>query len=283
MIKVLKAGFYASIQDKGRQGFASVGVPVSGVMDTYAADLANSILDNSLESAVLEITFGGTQLQFLTDTFICISGGDFTPKINQKSILMNARIQVSKNDILSFGKINFGVRCYLAVKEGFKTDKILESRSFYQNITNSSVIQKNEILPINKIKNHLKSTNTSIKVLKHHYNTQEINCFKGPEFDLLNKDQKEQLIDKLFTISNDNNRMGYRLNETIQNNLSSILTTAVLPGTVQLTPSGKIIVLMRDCQVTGGYPRILQLTEKAINILSQKTTNNSLKFSIISI
>lgn len=283
MIKVLKAGFYASIQDKGRQGFASVGVPVSGVMDTYAADLANSILDNSLESAVLEITFGGTQLQFLTDTFICISGGDFTPKINKKSILMNARIQVSKNDILSFGKINFGVRCYLAVKEGFTTDKILESRSFYQNITNSSVIQKNDILPINRIKNHLKSTNTSIKVLKSHFITKKITCFKGPEYDLLNQHQKKQLLNQLFTISNDNNRMGYRLNEKIENNLLSILTAAVLPGTVQLTPSGKIIVLMKDCQVTGGYPRVLQLSETSISILSQKTTRDNLQFVLNSI
>jgi allophanate hydrolase subunit 2 len=77
--------------------------------------------------------------------------------------------------------------------------------------------------------------------------------------------------------------MGYRLNETIKNDLSSILTSAVLPGTVQLTPSGKVIVLMRDCQVTGGYPRILQLTEKAINQLSQKTTNNEFRFVLKSL
>ncbi|WP_405608084.1 biotin-dependent carboxyltransferase family protein [Polaribacter sp. Asnod1-A03] len=283
MIKVLKAGFYASIQDKGRVGYANVGVPVSGVMDSYAANLSNSILDNSLEAAVLEITFGGTQLEFLTDTFICISGGDFLPKINQKSILMNARIKVSKNDILSFGKINFGVRCYLAVKGGFKTDTRLESRSFYQNITEDHIIRKNEILPINKIENQLKSTNTSIKVLKSHFETKEIKCFKGPEYDLLEDHQKEQLASQLFTISNDNNRMGYRLNETIENNLPSILTSAVLPGTVQLTPSGKIIVLMKDCQVTGGYPRVLQLLEREIGMLSQKTTHNRLKFMLISI
>jgi allophanate hydrolase subunit 2 len=196
---------------------------------------------------------------------------------------MNSRIRVSKNDILSFGKINFGVRCYLSVKDGFKTKNVLKSNSFYQNITEDYIIRKNEILLIDKVENRLKSTNTSIKVLKSHFETKEIKCFKGPEYDLLEDHQKEQLINQLFTISNDNNRMGYRLNETIQNNLSSILTSAVLPGTVQLTPSGKLIVLMKDCQVTGGYPRVLQLTEKAIAILSQKTTHNRLKFILISI
>ena len=89
MIKVLKAGFYATIQDRGRFGFAEIGVPTSGVMDSYSANIANSILDNSLDAAVLEITFGGTQLEFLTDSFISISGADFNPTINQKQIKLN--------------------------------------------------------------------------------------------------------------------------------------------------------------------------------------------------
>lgn len=70
------------------------------------------------------------------------------------------------------------------------------------------------------------------------------------------------------------------LREKVENNLPSILSSGVLPGTVQLTPSGELIILMRDCQVTGGYPRILQLTEEAINRLAQKTTNDLVNFRI---
>lgn len=280
MIKVLKAGFFSTIQDKGREGFASIGVPVSGVMDLYSADLANSILNNGLESAVLEITFGGCKLEFLTETIICISGGDFSPKINDKLIQQNSRIQVNKNDVLSFGKINFGVRSYLAVKDGFLTNKVLKSRSFYQNITNHFLIKRDDILPISTFKNYLEVSSSSIKRLASHFESQEIICYKGPEFELLNEVQKNQLKNQIFTISNDNNRMGFRLNETIENELKSILTSAVLPGTVQLTPSGKLIVLMRDCQVTGGYPRILQLTGCTINKLAQKTTNAVFKFKL---
>ncbi|ARV07459.1 allophanate hydrolase [Polaribacter sp. SA4-10] len=280
MIKVLKAGFYASIQDKGRVGFASIGVPVSGVMDGYSANIANSILGNSLEDALLEITFGGTQLQFLSDTFICLSGGDFSPKLNNNSIQLNARIKITKNDVLSFGKINFGVRTYVAVFGGFQTEKILGSRSFYKNITTNSVIEKHIVLPINKTEEHFDATNSSMKILKSHFETNDIECYKGPEFNLLNEKQKKLLFEQLFMISNDNNRMGYRLSEIINNELQSILTSAVLPGTVQITTSGKLIVLMRDCQVTGGYPRVLQLTEKGINKLSQKSTNDKFRFVI---
>jgi allophanate hydrolase subunit 2 len=217
MIKVLKAGFYSSIQDKGRVGFTSIGVPVSGVMDTYSSNIANSILNNSLEDAVLEITFGGTKLQFLFDTFICISGGDFSSKINGKLISNNYRIKVLKNDVLSFGKINFGVRSYLAIKGGFVTNQVLKSRSFYKNITESIVLKKNDLLPITAIKEDFESTNTSLKVLKSHFDSRVIECFKGPEFDLLNEKQQQLLLNSDFTISNDNNRIGSRDNEIPQN------------------------------------------------------------------
>jgi biotin-dependent carboxylase-like uncharacterized protein len=280
MIKVLKAGFYASIQDRGRVGFASKGVPVSGVMDEYSSIMANSILDNDDNDAVLEITFGGCELQFLTATIICVSGADFSASINNKLIILNSRIQVQKNDILSFGKINYGVRTYLAVKGGFTSDVILNSRSFYPLITNDFIIRKNDVLPITAFKTDLESSHTSVKIVKSHFDSKEINCFKGPEFELLNIQQQKKIVDELFTISNDNNRMGYRLTECIQNSLPSILTSAVLPGTVQLTPSGKLIILMKDCQVTGGYPRILQLTENALHKLAQKTTNQLLFFRL---
>ena len=278
MIRVLKAGFYSSIQDRGRIGFASNGVPISGVMDSFSADLANSILNNSLKDALLEITFGGCKLEFLSTTFISISGGDFSAKINDKLIPLNSRIKIFKNDVLSFGKINFGARCYLAVKGGFLTEKILESRSFYQDITNNALVKKNDVLPISTFKNDLEMSNSTIKILESHFTSEVINCYKGPEFELLNKHQKEQLQNQKFTISNDNNRMGTRLNEVVENNFPSILTSSVLPGTVQLTPSGKLIILMRDCQVTGGYPRILQLTEESINRISQKTLKKSILF-----
>lgn len=278
MIKVLKAGFYSTIQDKGRQGSASIGVPVSGAMDTYAADIANSIVGNSLQDAVLENVFGGLQIQFLVDTIICISGGHFSPKINGKLIHLNTRIIIRENDILSFGKIQYGVRCYVSVKGGFLTEEVLGSKSMYQQITKNAILRKDALLPIKKISVPYEDSYASIKVLKSHFTTNNLTCYEGPEFYLLKEHQKKILLQQTFSVSKDNNRMGYRLNEVLENSLASILTSAVLPGTVQLTPSGKLIVLMRDCQVTGGYPRVLQLTEAAINQLAQKTTNACFSF-----
>ncbi|RCS26398.1 allophanate hydrolase subunit 2 family protein [Polaribacter sp. WD7] len=278
MIKVLKAGFYASIQDKGRVGFSTEGVPISGAMDGYSADIANAVINNSLDAAVLEITFGATELKFLTATAIAISGANFNPTINKKPIRQNSRIEVEKGDILFFGKPNYGVRSYLAVKGGFQTLKILGSRSQFINITDNFKIEPGDILELNTDETKLKSSNSSIKIPKTHFTLKEITCYEGPEFYMLTSLEKEKLFKTTFTISSDNNRMGYRLKENLKNNLPTILTAGVLPGTVQLTPFGNLIVLMRDCQVTGGYPRILQLTESSLDRIAQKTTNQKIRF-----
>jgi biotin-dependent carboxylase-like uncharacterized protein len=278
MIKVLKSGFYTSIQDKGRVGFASLGVPVSGAMDSYSSDLANRILNNSLDCALLEITLGGCKLQFLSKTMMCISGGDFSPKINDKPILFNSKISIQENDILSFGKVNFGVRCYLAVKGGIQSDKKLGSRSSFKNITRNFLLKSGDYLPISNLKIDLETSRSLVKVNKNHFESKIMECFRGPEFEALDIHQHKILFETEFSVSKDINRMGYKLNEILENNIPSILTSAVLPGTVQLTPSGKLIVLMRDCQVTGGYSRVLHLSEESINRLSQKMTGDKIQF-----
>ena len=169
----------------------------------------------------------------------------------------------------------------MAVKGGFQTEIKLKSRSFYQNITKNYLLKKGDLLPILSIHEELSTSNASIKFPNYHFDSKEIFCYKGPEFELLNEYQKKILFKNSFTISKDINRIGFKLEELMENELPQILTSAVFPGTVQLTPSGKLIVLMRDCQVTGGYPRILQLSEKSINQFAQKTTNDTFRFSLL--
>ncbi len=91
----------------------------------------------------------------------------------------------------------------------------------------------------------------------------------------------EAIFSKEFTVAHENNRMAYQIKETIGEHDISMLTSATLPGTVQLTPAGKMLILMKDGQTTGGYPRILQLTDKAISILAQKREGNIIKFKLI--
>lgn len=278
MIKVLNAGIYCSIQDQGRLGLAKKGIPQGGALDSYSAELANRLLKNSPTDAVVEITFGLGKFEFTYDTYICLSGGHFSPKLNMTTMRMNRVYEVNKGDVLSFGKRSYGARVYLAVQGGIQSEEVLQSRSFAAGITRIR-LEKGEELPIIPMETYVEDAFSKVKVFKEHFEATDLECFPGPEFDRLNTQQKKQLL-QAFSISEDNNRVGYRLNEPIENDLDPILTSAVLAGTVQLTPSGKLIVLLRDCQVTGGYPRVLQLSEVAISRLSQKVAGEEVRFEV---
>jgi allophanate hydrolase subunit 2 len=97
---------------------------------------------------------------------------------------------------------------------------------------------------------------------------------------MLNSNQKEFISSNIFKISNNYNRMAIQLSDLLVNNLKPIITSIVMPGTVQLTPAGSLIILMKDCQTTGGYPRILQIEEKSINSLAQLKKDSELSFSL---
>ena len=280
MIEVIETGLYSSIQDKGRFGYENYGVPISGSMDQFSSALSNKLLNNKEQDAVMEITMTGPVLKFYNKTVISITGADISPTLNNKPIRMNRAQSIEKGDVLSFGKLKYGIRSYLSVLGGFLTKRVMNSRSMYSNITKSFRIVKGQSLKINSIKSlDINSLITQFDYMNHFHNDQ-IKVFRGPEFDFLSKTQKNEIFKNQFTISNDNNRMAFQLKENFKNKLKPIITSLVQQGTVQLTPSGKIIILMRDNQTCGGYPRILQLTENAINRLSQKHMNNNISFEL---
>lgn len=281
MLKVLKGGIYTTIQDLGRFGYRNNGVSVAGAMDSYSAKLANLLLGNQENDAVLEVTLGGASFQFLKDTIICIAGADLNASLNGELVACNHPVKVTENSVLNFSKATYGIRAYVAVKGGFLNKPVLGSRSFFKEVTKKYVLKKEDEILYNPFITEQKLAFSGIKVNPSHFKTKEIEVFKGAEYELLNKQQKYFLTTTEFTISRENSRMGYKLNETLKNDLCSMLTSAVLVGTVQLTPSGKLIVLMRDCGVTGGYPRVLQLTESAIDRLAQKYTNDTFIFKIV--
>lgn len=229
----------------------------------------------------MEMTMTGPILQFNFDTNICVSGADMSPELNGTFIKINECISVSSGDVLSFGALKFGFRCYLAVFGGFKTEIVLRSQSMYKGITDPFVIKKNDVLFFSDAQRLLSKKNASLKVDQSYFNSKYIEVFEGPEFNRLTKLQQNLLFSKSFRISKDNSRMAYQLESYVENDLKPILTSAVLPGTVQLTPSGKLIILMRDCQTTGGYPRILQLKASAINVLAQKFTGQTVCFKCL--
>ncbi len=276
MIKVIQTGLFTTIQDGGRYGYRNIGIPTSGFMDQENAWAANKIVDNDREECLFEITLTGPTLIFNGNYVISITGGDFNPLINQLPVKMYQPINVKLGDTLKINNTKNGARCYLAISGGIDVKSIFGSKSFYSNISESYYLRKGDEI---KISHNSKSKILKKNKLKFKLN-KSMNVFKGPEFDLLNTKVKKMLFKNEFTIRT-NSRMAYNLEEKVQIEVKSIISSPVMPGTVQLTPSGKIIILHRDCQTTGGYPRILQLSKSSLNHLSQIKSNEKIKFSLI--
>jgi len=280
MIKVIHPGFFTTIQDMGRFGYRDKGVPVCGCMDNYSASMANSLLENAEMDAVMEITMTGPKLEFQTTSFFSITGAEMSPALNGVPINSYEVHKANEGDILSFGKLLNGFRSYLAVKGGFLTETKLMSRSFYKTITDQNCLKERMEIPIKEYSEyspkiaHIKPEATQKEL--------ELNVYKGPEYNILTDDQLKLLFTNKFTIAKENNRMAYQLEELIGVQSHKMLTSATLPGTVQLTPAGKLIILMRDGQTTGGYPRILQLATKSIAMLSQKKFGDEVSFHFLS-
>lgn len=279
MLKVLKSGLFTTVQDLGRFGFRDKGVPVSGIMDMKTVYKLNMLLENEENAAVLEITMTGPTLEFEKNTFISLGGAELSMTLNNEPIDNYEVIKIKEGDILSYGRLKKGFRAYIAIKGGFQTNMVLGSRSYYSSIKPNGILKDRSTVDYKKV-DFFEPKINALKV-DEFLSEEVLHVAKGPEFDLLTDKQLENLFFKEFTIANENNRMAYQLVETISGHSKSMLTSATLPGTVQFTPSGKLIILMKDGQTTGGYPRILQLTDQAISILSQKKTGDVIVLKLI--
>lgn len=278
MIILKSSGLYTSIQDLGRFGHRASGVPVSGAMDLISARTANILVDNKPGAAVLEITLQGPVLFFEMDTLFAITGAGFSPSVDTVPIPMNKVVMIKSGSMLRFGNAKYGVRAYLAVSGGFVASNKLGSVSMCKHITPKERLLKGAVLRCTST-----TEMSKIKTIENDvtlFTETQLDVYPGPEFETLSIAEKEKLLSTTFIVSRDSNRMAYKLNGLEGIQVSEIITAPVQPGTVQLMPSGLCAVLMRDGQTTGGYARVLQLSDRAICVLSQKRAGSVVSFRI---
>lgn len=229
-IKIIKKGIAGNLQNAGTYGLQHLGIQTGGYLDFLSAQLANKIVGNVLNEAVLEIYFPSNQFEFEESLFITITGANFIPVLNQKSIPMHTLIEVNKGDILQFLQPMQGRVAYVAFsKKG-----------------------------VGQIKPKMELIETIEQFL---FTSTPVRFIPGPAWKDLNTPSIEKLLGQPFRISMQSNRMGFpldgpSLSTTIQ---KSYISSAVTRGTMQLLPNGQIIVLMADHQTIGGYPNIGQI------------------------
>ena len=299
-VVIIKRGLLDTIQDEGRFGFQHLGINTGGSMDLAAARVANMLVGNKTTEAVIELHFPAASFRFQKNCLIALSGADFYPAINNDLVPLNTAIIASESSVLKFNQYRKGCRCYLAVHGGWDAELWLSS--YTTNIRASAggykgrALKKEDVIEIHPALDGTQfippgtKQNSNSKILPvtinidHLYDqAKKIRCVTGNEYDGLDEDSKNKFQSSSFTITSQSDRMGYRLVGEMLRNVKDqqLLSSAVSRGTIQLLPSGELIILMADHQTTGGYPKIAHVISADFPKLAQMHPNEHLEFEFI--
>ncbi|MBX5326251.1 MAG: biotin-dependent carboxyltransferase family protein [Candidatus Bathyarchaeia archaeon] len=291
LFRVIKPGFFTTVQDLGRHGFLRFGVPISGAMDKYAFTCANALVGNQADSACLEVTLIGPELEALDDAQIAITGADFSVTVNQNSVPLWQTLSVKKGDKIAFvGSARNGCRAYLAVEGGIDVPVILGSRSTYVRggfggIEGRALKSGDLIRVLEPHLPHETNLVTPSDLIPSYEKEFTVNAVMGPQEDVFTAEGIETFFSSTYTVTPESDRMGYRLDGAVieRKVMSELVTDALIPGAVQVLGSGKPIVLMADAQTSGGYPKIATITTAGVSRLAQARPGDRVRFVKVSL
>jgi biotin-dependent carboxylase-like uncharacterized protein len=286
---VLKPGLFTTVQDLGRFGYLKYGVPASGAMDQFSLVAANLLVGNQSSGACLETTLIGPELQVLSETQIAVTGAACSLRINGKTVPMWRTLRAKKGDVVSFGNVQNGCRTYLSARGGINVPLLLGSRSTYARggfggldgrpLRNGDTIESLGASPLTV------EYSMPEELVPQFADRVEARVVLGPQADMFTDAGVETFLSGLFKVTSEADRMGYRLDgPTIEHKgRADIVSDALLPGAVQVPKNGRPILVMREAQTTGGYPKIAVVISPDLSLLGQAKPGSSIKFSKVSL
>lgn len=292
VFRVLEPGFLTTIQDIGRFGYLKYGVPPSGIMDAFSFRIANLLVNNKVNQAVLEITGVGPTLESLNSTLVALTGADLYSNINGTPLPEWKSTKVTKGSVIHLGNAKRGFRAYLSIKGGIDVPKILGSRSTYLRGKIGGV--EGRALAKGDIINSIVPTESLEKIRERYLPSKffpvlntptEVRVLMGPQDDYFNSSGIETFLNSTYVVSAKSDRTGYRLKGPIisHKDKTEIISDAISKGAIQVPGNGLPIILMVDRPLTGGYPKIACVSSVDIDKIAQLKPEDKIKFKRIDI
>ncbi len=288
-IRFIKSGLFTTIQDKGRWGYQQFGMPVAGAMDYFSLRVANLLLGNEENDAVLETTFLGPEIEFECDEIIAITGANMKPSINGEPVNMWTSLAVAKGDRLSFSSAVKGLRGYIAFSRGINVAEVMGSKSTYIRGKLGGLegrkIANGDELPLGEV--NLSSTGSYIpnRLIPSYPKNYSLRVVLGPQDDYFTDQGVKTFLNSTYTITSEADRMGYRLDGPIieHKNGGDIISDGIVFGSVQVPGGGLPIIMMSDRGTTGGYTKIATVVSPDLSILAQMAPGTSLNFKEVDV
>lgn len=291
---VQRAGFLTSVQDLGRTGFRQFGVSTSGALDPFALRVANLLVGNDEGAAGLEITLGGLQLRFEDERIMAWCGGEFDVQIGSQALPAGHVARLQAGDELKFGRSQIGCRCWLAISGGIDVPAVLGSRSTDLRANfggfKGQTLRDGDVLPLRTWPGSpIPATGISSWTAPHDWASRasrhpNLRFIRGVDWSRFNDVTIRRFTIHEFRVSPDSDRMGVRLDgpELKRKDETDLISEAVAPGTIQVPPSGKPILLLGDCQTIGGYPKIAHVITADLGVAAQLHAGDCVRFSEVS-
>lgn len=282
-VRIDRPGLLATVQDLGRPGFASRGIARSGALDRAALRLANRLVGNAEGEAALELTMGGfaaTLSAESQDLWIAITGAWGEVAIDGHPADPYRAMRWPSGTVLEIAPPVHGVRSYLAIRGGIDAPEVAGSRAsdLMAGLGHPPLVG-GDLLGVRGV--------VAGPVPVHDFSPWgapgddlEIRVAPGPRADWFEASALEQFFREPWFVTNESNRVGMRLDGTPLTRLrdGELPSEGMMPGAIQMPPSGLPTVLLADGPVTGGYPVIAVVTEASLDVLAQARPGQRVHF-----
>jgi len=274
-ITVMRAGMLTTVQDLGRRGFRAAGVPPGGAVDALALRLVNLLVGNAEDAAALEFTLVGPELEFSSDVTVALGGGDFGawPRWQPMRVRAGERVKL--------GAARSGCRGYLAVAGGLDVPVVLGSRGTYLRAKlggwEGRALRDGDVLRATEISRQAVGRwRIDERILPAYSAAVTVRCVRGAQADEFGR----TFTTAEFKVTAKSDRMGARLAGPLvaRNVARELVSTTVVPGTVQVPPDGQPIVLLADAQTIGGYPQIAHVLTTDLPLVAQLRPGDTVRF-----
>ena len=290
IVEVVEAGLAVTIQDRGRPGYRNIGVPLSGALDPGLMTAANALLGNDRDAAVLEVCLAGPALKALSGTVRISLAGELSAQVvTTRGRLLKVEpwqtATLFPGDIVRIGGVTKGIG-YVGITGGFQVSGQLGSRSTYVRArlggTDGLPLAVGQHLPCAPLSGNpwLESCGT----LPWPVNQGPIRVIPGPQDDHFTPAALAAFFSRPYAVTRDMDRMGIRFEgDKLAHNErgAEVISDGVAPGSIQVPANGQPIVLLADCQTSGGYPKIGTVIRADLPRLAHVRPGDNIHFAAV--
>lgn len=278
-LEVVRAGALTTIQDLGRFGHASLGVPRSGALDQPAHRLANRLVGNAPGAATLETTLTGVAVRITRPAVAAVTGAPAPVRVNGRPAAWTAPVHVPAGAVLEVGAPSSGLRNYVAIGGGIAVAPVLGSRSTdLLSGLGPAPLTGGEILPLGTPTGS--PLHADSLVWQAPPEELVLPLLLGPRDDWFTPATLKTLAAGRFEISQHSNRIALRLEgppleRAVHREMPS---EGMVLGAVQVPPDGSPVVFLADSPTTGGYPVIGVVPEEELSAAAQAVSGLTVRF-----